>query len=43
MSLITAKRFTIDEYCRLGELGFFADDDRVELLTYSPTLKVGDS
>jgi len=32
MSLITAKRFTIDEYCRLGELGFFADDDRVELI-----------
>ena len=32
MSLTTAKRFTIDEYHRLAELGFFAEDERVELI-----------
>ncbi|MFK0733971.1 MAG: Uma2 family endonuclease [Gloeotrichia echinulata GP01] len=32
MSLTTAKRFTIDEYHRLIELGFFAEDNRVELI-----------
>lgn len=32
MSLTAAKRFTIDEYHRLIELGFFAEDDRVELI-----------
>lgn len=32
MSLTTAKRFTIDEYHRLAELGFFAEDDRFELI-----------
>lgn len=32
MSIITAKRFTIDEYNRLAELGFFDEDDRVELI-----------
>ena len=32
MNTITAKRFSIAEYHRLGELGFFAPDDRVELI-----------
>jgi len=32
MSISTAKRFTIFEYNRLTELGFFAEDDRVELI-----------
>ncbi|MEG4247954.1 Uma2 family endonuclease [Microcoleus sp. Pol10D4] len=32
MSAVTAKRFSIAEYHRLGELGFFAPDDRVELI-----------
>lgn len=32
MSLSTAKRFTIAEYHRLAELGFFGEDDRVELI-----------
>ncbi|MBD0266364.1 MAG: Uma2 family endonuclease, partial [Tolypothrix sp. Co-bin9] len=29
---ITAKRFTINEYERLAELGFFKEDDRFELI-----------
>ena len=32
MSSATAKRFTIAEYHRLTELGFFGEDDRVELI-----------
>lgn len=32
MSIAQAKRFTIDEYHRLGELGFFHEDDRIELI-----------
>ncbi|WP_333212898.1 Uma2 family endonuclease [Microcoleus sp. S36b_A4] len=32
MSIATAKRFTIAEYHRLTELGFFNEDDRVELI-----------
>lgn len=32
MNLATPKRFTIAEYHRLTELGFFAEDDRVELI-----------
>ena len=32
MSIATAKRFTIAEYHRLTELGFFAEGDRVELI-----------
>ncbi|WP_066384391.1 MULTISPECIES: Uma2 family endonuclease [unclassified Anabaena] len=32
MSLTTTKRFTVDEYHRLGELGFFAENERVELI-----------
>lgn len=32
MSLPTAKRFTIAEYHKLSELGFFQEDDRIELI-----------
>jgi Uma2 family endonuclease len=32
MTSTTAKRFTIDEYHRLADLGFFTEDDRVELI-----------
>jgi Uma2 family endonuclease len=32
MTVVTAKRFTIAEYHRLAELGFFAEDERVELI-----------
>ncbi|MEZ2317838.1 MAG: Uma2 family endonuclease [Microcoleus sp.] len=32
MTTVTAKRFSIAEYHRLGELGFFDPDDRVELI-----------
>ncbi len=32
MKLATPKRFTIAEYHRLTEIGFFAEDDRVELI-----------
>ncbi|MEG3860072.1 Uma2 family endonuclease [Microcoleus sp. herbarium12] len=32
MNTVTAKRFSIAEYHRLGELGFFAPDERVELI-----------
>jgi len=32
MTVATAKRFTIAEYHRLIDLGFFAEDDRVELI-----------
>ncbi|MEW6493649.1 MAG: Uma2 family endonuclease [Cyanobacteriota bacterium] len=32
MTLTTPKRFTIDEYHRLAELGFFTEDDRIELI-----------
>lgn len=32
MTAVTAKRFTVDEYHRLGELGFFREDERVELI-----------
>ncbi|MEG4854853.1 Uma2 family endonuclease [Microcoleus sp. B5-D4] len=32
MTAVTVKRFSIAEYHRLGELGFFAPDDRVELI-----------
>lgn len=32
MSITTAKRFTVAEYHRLGELGFFGEDDRFELI-----------
>lgn len=30
--IATAKRFTVEEYHRLAELGFFHEDDRVELI-----------
>lgn len=32
MSITTAKHFTIAEYHRLTEIGFFTEDDRVELI-----------
>jgi Uma2 family endonuclease len=32
MPLVTAKRFTLNEYHRLVELGFFTECDRVELI-----------
>jgi Uma2 family endonuclease len=32
MSIVTAKRFTVAEYNRLAELGFFGEEDRVELI-----------
>ncbi|MBH8575021.1 Uma2 family endonuclease [Nostocaceae cyanobacterium CENA369] len=32
MSFTTAKRFTVAEYDRLAKLGFFEEDDRVELI-----------
>lgn len=32
MTLTTAKRFTIEEYHRLADLGFLTEDDRVELI-----------
>ena len=32
MTAVTAKRFSIAEYHRLGELGFFESDGRVELI-----------
>jgi hypothetical protein len=30
MSIATAKRFTVAEYHRLTEMGFFGEDDRIE-------------
>lgn len=33
MNLIVSKRFTVDEYHRLIELGFFTENERVELIT----------
>ncbi|MCL1463140.1 Uma2 family endonuclease [Argonema galeatum] len=32
MTLTTSKRFTIEEYHRLAELGFFTENERVELI-----------
>ena len=32
MDLTQAKRFTLEEYHRLGEIGFFHEDDRIELI-----------
>jgi len=32
MTAVTLKRFTIEEYHRLGEMGFFGEDDRIELI-----------
>ncbi|MCG5056815.1 MAG: Uma2 family endonuclease [Limnoraphis sp. WC205] len=33
MAIATPKRFTVAEYHRLTELGFFTEDDRVELIS----------
>ena len=32
MTIATSKRFTLDEYNQLAELGFFNEGDRVELI-----------
>ena len=32
MTVLTPKRFTIEEYHRLAEIGFFTEDERVELI-----------
>jgi len=32
MTIATAKRFTLAEYHRLTEIGFFTEDDRIELI-----------
>jgi Uma2 family endonuclease len=32
MTVVTAKRFTVAEYHRLAELGFFREEERVELI-----------
>ncbi len=32
MSIAQAKRFTLDEYHKLIELGFFHEDDHIELI-----------
>jgi Uma2 family endonuclease len=32
MSIAQAKRFTVEEYHKLAELGFFHEDDRIELI-----------
>lgn len=32
MTITQAKRFTLDEYHRLTELGFFHEDDHIELI-----------
>ena len=32
MSVVTAKRFTVDEYQQLAELGFLKASDRIELI-----------
>ncbi|WP_411268800.1 hypothetical protein [Laspinema sp. D2d] len=39
MTLATAKRFTIEEYHRLIELGFFPEGDRTELIRGQIILK----
>ncbi len=43
MTTVTAKRFSIAEYHRLGELGFFAPDDRVELIRGELIIKAAKS
>lgn len=43
MTAVTAKRFSIAEYHRLGELGFFEPDDRIELIRGEIILKAAKS
>ncbi|NJK74483.1 MAG: Uma2 family endonuclease [Microcoleus sp. SU_5_6] len=40
---VTAKRFSIEEYERLAELGFFAPDERVELIRGEIIIKAAKS
>ena len=32
MTTIQAKRFTLEEYHKLSEIGFFHEDDRIQLI-----------
>ncbi len=43
MDTVTAKRFSIAEYHRLGELGFFAPDERIELIRGELIIKAAKS
>ncbi len=43
MDSVTAKRFSIAEYHRLGELGFFAPDERIELIRGELIIKAAKS
>ncbi|WP_377476759.1 MAG: Uma2 family endonuclease [Microcoleus anatoxicus] len=43
MDTVTAKRFSIAEYHRLGELGFFDPDDRFELIRGELIIKAAKS
>ena len=43
MTSVTAKRFSIAEYHRLEELGFFAPDERVELIRGALIIKAAKS
>ncbi len=43
MTTVTAKRFSIAEYHRLGELGFFAPDERIELIRGELIIKAAKS
>jgi len=41
MSIAQAKRFTLDEYHKLAELGFFHQEERIELINGELIQKVG--
>ncbi len=41
MSIAQAKRFTLDEYHKLAELGFFHEEERIELINGELIQKVG--
>jgi Uma2 family endonuclease len=41
MSIAQAKRFTLDEYHKLAELGFFHEEERIELINGEIIQKVG--
>ncbi|RUT05735.1 hypothetical protein DSM106972_037420 [Dulcicalothrix desertica PCC 7102] len=40
MTVVTPKRFTIDEYHRLIELGFFTEGDKIELIRGELILRI---